>query len=97
MLDILVINAKLTIMDACGLRRTALRYATARGVSLSTVGLYAVGSGTVFSRLADGRVTLRTVAAITAWLSDHWPDHLEWPPDVPRPEPSPASEAKEAA
>lgn len=73
------------------------RYIAARGITLATLATYAAADGRFFARLAEGRVTLRRVDAVAGWISSHWPEHLEWPPGVPRPEPSPASEAKEAA
>jgi len=66
--------------------------------SPSTISRLATGSGQTISRLESGRdITTRRADRALRWFSNHWPEHLEWPPDVPRPEPSHASEAKEAA
>ncbi|WP_425155527.1 hypothetical protein [Candidatus Palauibacter sp.] len=75
------------------------RFAGARGIQLTTLGQKAVGSGDLFNRLNEGRVTFRTVDRLVQWLSDNWPEGLEWPPHIPRPEPPAAVGAgpKEAA
>ena len=75
-------------------------YAADRRISVSRVGFLAASDGKFFTRLAaGGTCTIRTARGVVRWFSNHWPPGLEWPPDVPRPEPSPASsdEAKEAA
>ena len=64
------------------------RYADKRGIALSTLGRLTVGSSTVADRMRAGRVTIGTVVRIEQWLSDHWPDDLAWPADIPRPPPS---------
>lgn len=66
----------------------ARRYAQARDIAMTTLGTYAAGDGKFFGRLAEGRVTIRRAKAVGQYLSDHWPDGLEWPPSIPRPEPS---------
>ena len=72
-----------------------------RRQSESYVSLLVSGSGDTIKRITcDGMsLTGRRAERITRELSRLWPEHLEWPLDVPRPEPSPApaSEAKEAA
>ena len=80
-----------------GAIQAAGRYMDARNIAPSTLCRLAVGNSTVWSRLPSGNVTVRTVARLMQYLSDNWPAHLEWPPDVPRPRPAPASETKEAA
>ena len=41
------------------------------------------------NRLRRGHtITLRRVARVLQWFSDHWPADLEWPSDIPRPMPS---------
>ena len=41
------------------------------------------------NRLRRGHtITLRRVARVLQWFSDHWPADLEWPSDIPRPLPS---------
>lgn len=63
-------------------------YAAAKGLSAHSVGRYAGGSGDFYSRLVAGHdITTRRAARVVQWLSDHWPDDLDWPPDIPRPAP----------
>ncbi len=37
-----------------------------------------------------------TYNRVLQWFSDHWPGELPWPPDIPRPAPSPDSLAAAA-
>lgn len=68
-------------------------YAAHRQISPSRVGFLAADDGKFFQRLNSGKTcTLRTANRVLQWFSDNWPEHLEWPPDVPRPEPTPAGE-----
>ncbi len=59
-------------------------YAAHRGLAMSTLSRK-VGSPSMATRLAEGRVTLATVQRVEQWLSDHWPPDLAWPADIPRP------------
>ena len=68
-------------------------YAKRRRVELSTLGRLIVSNSTVAERLAEGRVNIRTVRRIEQWLSDRWPDDLDWPADIPRPAPKPTDKA----
>ena len=63
-------------------------YAERRRVALTTLGRLMIGSSTIAERLAQGRANIRTVRRVEQWLSDHWPDDLDWPADIPRPAPS---------
>ena len=64
------------------------RYAERTGLSAHSVGRYASGSGDFYGRLKRGRdVTTRRAGRVLQWLSDHWPDGLDWPADIPRPSP----------
>ena len=79
------------------LSRLATLYASARGIGVARVGVLAVNDGKFFSRIErGGSCTLRTADRVLRWFSDHWPEHLEWPPDIPRPEPA-REEEREAA
>ena len=73
--------------------RLANRYAAARKIATSTLARVATGSSTWFDRCVTGRVTIRSAMAVVQWLSDHWPEGLEWPVDIARPETSSDSEA----
>ena len=68
--------------------RVAELYASARKISLSSLGTYALRDASFFVRLAQGRVTLRRADDLLAWLSRHWPVGLDWPPDISRPRPT---------
>lgn len=68
-------------------------YAKRRRVELSTLGRLMVSNSTVAERLAQGRVNIRTVRRIEQWLSDRWPDDLDWPAGIARPAPRPEDEA----
>ena len=69
-------------------QRAARRYMSARGIQGSTLCRLATGNSTVWVRLPTGNVTVRTIAKLMRYLSDNWPEALEWPQDVPRPAPS---------
>ena len=67
------------------------RYARARRIATSTLARIATGSSTWLDRCASGRVTIRSAVSVVQWLSDHWPEGLEWPSDIARPQPTPGS------
>ena len=70
--------------------------AEASGLSPHTIGRYASGNGNFYGRLKRGLdLTTRRAARVIQWLSDHWPEDLDWPSDIPRPTPNP--DRKEAA
>ncbi len=86
----------MTTSDA--ITQLAQRYADHRQIALSTVGRLAMGHGHFFLRLEEGRVTIRRAERALQWFSAHWPEGLEWPADIPRPDPSEnAGSPKEAA
>jgi len=61
-------------------------YVAASGLSESTVSLYAAGQGQLLARLRGGAdITGRRAMRILRWFSDHWPDGVDWPCDIPRP------------
>lgn len=63
-------------------------FARANSRSPRTIARYATGSGDMYDRLIAGcDMTTRRAQRALQWLSDHWPDDLEWPSDVPRPAP----------
>lgn len=66
--------------------KLAERFARHRSLSLSTVATYAANDGKTFERLRNGgSCTIRTADRIVSWFSDHWPEDLAWPSDIPRP------------
>jgi hypothetical protein len=73
-------------MNTTQILTLAKSYAEKRGLKLSTVSTYATGDGRVFERLSAGRTcTVRRAEKIALWFSDHWPEDLAWPSDIPRP------------
>jgi hypothetical protein len=63
-------------------------YARHANLSHWRVSFLATGNGQFFKGLKEGRsCTLRTAEKVFFWFSDHWPTDLEWPTDIPRPEP----------
>lgn len=40
---------------------------------------------------ADAGYTVRTRDRGVRWFTDHWPEGVEWPGDIPRPAPSPGA------
>ena len=84
-------------MDAEKLLHLADAFCERSGLTLSTASTYAANHGALFGRLSRGHdVTTRRAARIVQWFSDHWPSDLEWPPDIPRPDPAPDSPAAQA-
>ena len=59
----------------------------------------AAGNPYFFRRLrSGGGCTITTYNRVLQWFSDHWPPGLEWPEDIPRPEPSVSADGpKDAA
>ncbi len=80
-------------MTTDSLLRLIELYASARGLTVSTVSTYATAHGDTHARLARGHdITTRRAARVVQWFSDHWPAGVDWPPDIDRPAPQ-----KEAA
>ena len=53
------------------------------------MGRLAANHNNFYVRLQRGHdVTSRRAARIAQWHSDNWPPDLDWPDDIPRPEPS---------
>ena len=62
------------------------------GRTPGTVGHMVSGRRDTYPRLARGHdLVSRRATQIMQRLSDHWPADLDWPSDIPRPEPSPPS------
>lgn len=56
------------------------------GRSEATLSNKCVGHARLFSRLRDGcGCSVGTFNGTVLWLSENWPEDLEWPADVPRP------------
>ena len=56
------------------------------GRSISTVSRHATGSGETIARLRRGHaITIRRADRAIRFFSEHWPDAVAWPTDMPRP------------
>ena len=67
----------------------ALIYSEGTGKSLATISNLCCGHARLFQRLAEGcSCTLRTYKRVTQWFSNNWPVDLDWPADIPRPDPA---------
>ncbi len=74
-------------MDSTSIVRIGKIFADHKGISLSTLGRKTANHGLFFKRLQAGHdLTTRRAERVVQYLSDHWPDGLEWPGDIPRPE-----------
>ncbi len=83
-------------MDSTENRLAALckTFARRKQLSLSTVSRLATGSGETIARLErGGAITTRRCERAVRYLAAHWPEDLDWPADIPRPQPA----AEEAA
>jgi DNA-binding CsgD family transcriptional regulator len=82
--------ATFTDLARHGLVELAERYGKAKGLALTSVGLYAVKDARFFTRVRDdkdfGLTTLRYDQA-RSWFSRHWPEGVPWPHDLVRWEP----------
>ena len=60
------------------------------GLAPTTVSKKVGQGGAFFDRLRSGRHTcnIRTAVKVQQWFSDHWPEDIAWPVDIPRPEPT---------
>jgi hypothetical protein len=68
-------------------------FAERTGRSLSTVSRRATGSGDTIARLHRGcDITTRRAERAFQFLSDNWPEPVEWPAHIPRPGRSQAAE-----
>lgn len=66
----------------------ARAYADWVGISLTTVGVRAANNDKMFVNLARGRTcTVRSLERAARWFACNWPVGLDWPDDIPRPEP----------
>ena len=76
-------------MTSTSLVRLGRILADHKGIRLSTLGRKVANHGLFFARLEGGHtITEARKYRIFQYLSDHWPEDLDWPPGIPRPEPS---------
>lgn len=68
----------------------ASRFGAARGFEEATVGRLCAADGRFFARLRDGKTfTIKKFDQVVTWFSENWPDDVEWPEGVQRPEAKP--------
>ena len=71
------------LLDLLGL------FAAHSELSVSTVSRLALGSGDVPNRLlAGGTITVRRLDRGLQYLSDNWPEGVQWPDHTARPKPA---------
>ncbi len=86
------------VPDTVSLLALCSAYCAATGRSESRVSDLATGNPYFFKRLrAEMGCTVKTYGRVVHWFSDHWPPSVEWPSDIPRPEPRPEGERGKAA
>ena len=61
------------------------RLAAHRGIAISTLGREVIGSSRFFEDLKAGRVTFRRASRLVERLSAMWPENLDWPDAIKRP------------
>lgn len=60
--------------------------ADAKGWTLTTVGLYAIGDSKFFRRISrDGGFGTNTYDRVMQYCADNWPTGKQWPAGIPRP------------
>lgn len=66
----------------------AVAFADKKGIALSTLGRIAANDSPFFDRLRDGRKTFtaRKYDEIMEWFSCNWPEDLDWPKAIVRPQ-----------
>jgi hypothetical protein len=62
-------------------------FAQARGIGRQRLSTIVLNRGSTLDRIADGDsdVTTGTFEKAMLYLSENWPDGIEWPGSVPRP------------
>ncbi|AGF74850.1 hypothetical protein BAnh1_09780 [Bartonella australis AUST/NH1] len=61
-------------------------YRIATGLTDSSVSTYVFNSGKRICNLRKGRgIEVKTFNHAFYWFSDHWPEGVQWPSDIPRP------------
>ena len=66
------------------------------GKTFPTIGKLALNDNTFFQRIERGDgFNVKTYDRLLQWFSDNWPEggELDWPSALPRPSPSPRTEA----
>lgn len=73
-------------------KAVAEAYKQARGLSTARVSALVFGDGTKLSHILgrDADLTTSRFERSMQWFSDHWPEDVEWPAGIPRPNPTAA-------
>lgn len=72
--------------DRDALIRLANLLAAHDGVTHWAISMRATRKGDFFYRLTKGAdCQTETARRVLRWFSDHWPEDLPWPADIPRP------------
>lgn len=81
------------------LLRCAEAYALAKGIGLPTLARQSAGDWRFFDRLNDDAKTFtaRKYDEVISWFSANWPEGVEWPPQLARPEAAVIAAEPEAA
>lgn len=68
-------------------------YCAAVGLSRARVATIIFDHGAKFDLIDQGRdINTRTFEKALSWFSANWPAGLDWPADVPRPQPAEAAQ-----
>ncbi len=82
----MITNIEAQLLGLCG------RYSTHFDITHWRFSFLARGDGQFFRRLRGGKsCTIKTTRVVLLWFSDHWPEGLEWPSDIPHLVPSASS------
>ena len=75
-----------SLPDTAHLQIICSLYRDATGRSESRISDLACANPYLFKRLRANRgCTIATYNRVLTWFSDHWPEGVEWPADIPRP------------
>lgn len=75
-------------MNTSNLIRLAEIYAGHVGRTEATIAKWAGSHARLFDRLREhGGCNVRTYGKVLTWFADNWPADLDWPADIPRPDP----------
>ncbi len=66
----------------------AAQFTAATDLSKAAIGQRSINDNTFFTRLAKGEAgfNIRTYDRVVLWLSENWPEGIDWPDGVARPE-----------
>lgn len=92
------ISAAMRAFTEADLLSIAEAYAGHLGLSMATISKRVFNDGKLIGSIRAGNtITLRRANAAMQWFTDNWPENLDWPAHIARPDRSAAAEASEAA